>query len=71
MPFQVYSYYVLLTATAFRQIKVILTMIFDRFAKYLTRQLFCVYGIILANYVFMKIDSSSSSSDSNMGNSSS
>ena len=34
----------LLTATAFRQIKVTPTTIFDRFAKYLTRQLFSVYG---------------------------
>ena len=35
----------LLTATAFRQIKVTPTTFFDRFAKYLTRQLFCVYGV--------------------------
>ena len=35
----------LLTTTAFRQIKVTPTTIFDRFAKYLTRQIFCIYGI--------------------------
>ena len=35
-----------LTAIAFRQIKVTPTLNFDQFAKYLTRQLFCVYGTL-------------------------
>ena len=33
-----------LTAIAFRPIKVMPTPIFDGFAKYLTHQLFCIYG---------------------------